>query len=171
MRAICIDMFPSSVCFFAFTGKMGLGKCWNTVICSRTQIFYCYCPIRACFDDVYVKCLLSTPLQGPSTKPISNSTSTVARRFVAAEMCLPSCYLETDLVYLLISQLLHTNSCTRYSIYSCYYSVGNILFSCLISKTKVMKHLAGVLLSCVWVTLNWFLDNWIYWPLTNHNHK
>jgi hypothetical protein len=51
-------------------------------------------------------------------RPVSNSTSTVACRFVAVGKCLPSRCLETALVYLLISRSLRSNGSTRYNIFA-----------------------------------------------------
>jgi hypothetical protein len=47
---------------------------------------------------------------------VSNGTSIVACISVTAGTCLPSRYLATVLVYLLISQSFHHNGSTRYSI-------------------------------------------------------
>jgi hypothetical protein len=51
--------------------------------------------------------------------PIFNSTSVVAQKFVAAGTCLPSCCLETSLVYSPLSWSWHSNSSKYYNIVIC----------------------------------------------------
>jgi hypothetical protein len=48
---------------------------------------------------------------------VSNNTSIVTCVSVAAGTCLPSCCLETALVYLLTSRSLHSNGSTRYNMF------------------------------------------------------
>jgi hypothetical protein len=47
----------------------------------------------------------------------ASSTSTVARQFVAARTCLPSCCLERSLVYLPVSRSSHSNGSTGHNTY------------------------------------------------------
>jgi hypothetical protein len=61
-------------------------------------------------------CLPYNPLHGPSINHHLKSTSLVACASIAAGTRLPSRYLETALLYLLISRSLHSNGSTRYRI-------------------------------------------------------
>jgi hypothetical protein len=66
-------------------------------------------------DSVAPIAFLPTPLHGPSIKHRFQSTSTVACVSVATGTRLPSCCLETALVYLLISRSFYSNTSTRYN--------------------------------------------------------
>jgi hypothetical protein len=56
--------------------------------------------------------------------PISNSTSIIARRFVAVGTCLPSRCPETALIHPLVSRSLHGNGSTHYSMDQSLWSIG-----------------------------------------------
>jgi hypothetical protein len=82
---------------------------------SRAQVFSSQTPVKNSLSRL--NCLQDNSSARTTQKhAVSNSTSIVARRFIAAGTCLSSRCLETSLVYLLISRSLHSNGSAHYNI-------------------------------------------------------
>jgi hypothetical protein len=81
----------------------------------RPGLYYCQTVAGLLIRKLVSVVLLKTPLHGPNRKHRFQQYIYCCIESVSAGTCLPS-YLETALVYLLISRSLRSNGSTRYNI-------------------------------------------------------
>jgi hypothetical protein len=89
-------------------------------------------PLQSSTEFIAPAVLVITSLHGPHRKHCSSIVALVS---IATGTYLPSCCPETALVYSPVSQLLHSNGCTRYSIVTtvCYFrSSSCTLLTCIV---------------------------------------